>query len=164
MKVIIIMGVAGCGKTTIGKNVASKLSIPFFDADDFHSKQNIDKMTSGVALTDADRAPWLTTLANKIVEWSEGGGAVLACSALKETYRQQLMKPSAGQLNWVYLKAEIEIIKDRLAQRKNHFFNPNILETQFRDLEPPQYGFVVSIDKAPDLIVEEILSYFNKSH
>ncbi len=155
------MGVAGCGKTTIGKLLSKKLCIPFFDADDFHSTENIKKMASGTPLTDADREPWLETLAVKIREWNDTGGAILACSALKEKYRKTLMGSSSGNINWVYLESSMELIAERLRGRKNHFFNPLILESQFNDLEPPNYGVTVNINQTPDLIVEEILSYLN---
>lgn len=161
MKVIVVMGVAGSGKTTIGRLLSTRLKIDFYDADDFHPESNVKKMTNGISLDDQDRKPWLETLSHKISEWQNDGGAVLACSALKDKYRELLTNNSLESVSWVYLDADITLIKSRIAQRKDHFFNPSIIESQFATLEPPDYGLIVSVDQSPDLIVEKILSYLD---
>jgi len=115
---IVTMGVSGCGKTTISKLLADKLEIPYFDADDFHPKVNIDKMKKGIALTDEDR-PWFYDLANKMSDWKKNGGAVLSCSALKEDYRQILMS-KVSEVRWVYLSGSYDVIAERMEKIGNH--------------------------------------------
>ena len=153
--VIIIAGVAGTGKTTVGKLLAEKLGLPFYDADDFHPATNRKKMQAGVPLNDEDRRPWLETLSQKLQQWASGKGAVLACSALKEDYRQQLM--SVPQLTWIFLNGSFELIAGRLKARGGHFFKVELLESQFATLEMPRYGLHVEVSQSPELIVREIL-------
>lgn len=168
--VYIIMGVSGCGKTTVGKHLAKQLDIPFYDADDYHLPSNIVKMASGIALIDEDRWPWLDILAIEIQKWQQEKGAVLACSALKEVYRSRLFgvkdtdevsgEDSAfakAQKNIIYLKADFDAISKRLTSRKNHFFDPSLLQSQFDTLEVPSYG--LHIDTTADIkeIVGEII-------
>ena len=129
-KLIIVAGVSGSGKTTIGKLVAEKLSIPFKDGDDFHPQKNIDKMKSGQALNDEDRKPWLDILAKKLTEWSHEDGVVLACSALKEAYRQTLTVND--QVTWVFLEGSYELLESRMTARKNHFFKAELLKSQLK--------------------------------
>ncbi|WP_405212077.1 gluconokinase [Dokdonia sp. Asnod2-E02] len=158
--VYIVMGVSGCGKTTIGKKLAATLDLPFYDADDFHPQVNIDKMASGKPLQDSDRWPWLDMLAIKINTWSQAEGAVLACSALKEVYRERLYSDNAfakAKQNFVYLDASFETISKRLASRQNHFFNPSLLQSQFDTLEVPSYGIKVSVAQSTDQILTDIL-------
>ncbi len=154
---IITMGVSGCGKTTIGKLLADKLEIPYFDADDFHPKVNIDKMKKGIPLTDEDRYPWLSDLANKMTDWEKNGGAVLSCSALKEEYRQILMS-KVPKVRWVYLSGSYDVIAERMEKRGYHYMKSNLLQSQFEALEEPNYGIKVSILATPHKIVESILS------
>lgn len=111
------MGVSGCGKTTIGKQLALEQGLPFFDADNFHPKANIEKMKNNLALNDSDRLPWLNTLAEKIYEWENNEGAVLACSALKESYRAILTSKQSNIL-WVFLTGTFDLIIDRLKKGK----------------------------------------------
>ncbi|MEM7187207.1 MAG: gluconokinase [Bacteroidota bacterium] len=150
---IVIMGVSGCGKTTVGKELAGQLDLPFYDADDFHPQENIDKMQGGTPLQDADRWPWLQILAREMKDWSAHGGAVLACSALKESYREVLT--SEVQVEWVFLHAPFEIIFDRM-QAREHFMDPGLLRSQFDTLEPPSYGIHVNAVATIDEIVSEI--------
>lgn len=154
--IILIMGVSGAGKTLIGKKLADSLQLPFYDADDFHPASNIKKMHNGEPLNDHDRKPWLDGLARDMQQWEHDGGAVLACSALKEHYRDRL---SAGpvEIRIVYLKGSGEIIAGRLDRRKGHFFNPALLDSQLEALEEPANAITVSINKTPDEIVGEIL-------
>jgi 6-phosphogluconate dehydrogenase len=151
------MGVSGCGKSTIGKLLAKELGSQFFDADDFHPKSNVDKMSRGEPLTDEDRLPWLSKLGDLINDWQNGAGAILACSALKESYRA-ILAPSGTEIDWVYLKGDFETINKRMESRKGHFMDSEMLQSQFDVLEEPDYGIHVSIDSAPSKIVTSILS------
>ena len=150
------MGVSGCGKTTTGKLLAKKLDCPFYDADDYHPEINKSKMASGTPLTDADRQPWLETLAQLISETQ--GPLVLACSALKEAYRQTLDPQSLAF--WVVLSGDFETISERLAQRSDHFFDANLLQSQFDTLQLPDYGLHLPIDRSPTLLVSEITAHY----
>ncbi|HEX9825861.1 MAG TPA: gluconokinase [Flavobacteriaceae bacterium] len=154
---IVIMGVSGCGKTTIGKQLAKQLDLPYFDADDFHSASNIEKMKHGIPLNDEDRMPWLTLLANNIQTWDVQGGAVLSCSALKESYRK-LLASKSKQVNWVYLKGSFELIQSRLEHREGHYMKSGLLQSQFDALEEPNYGIHISIENTPELIISKIIS------
>ena len=156
-KLFVVMGVSGCGKTTVGKLLASKAGIPFVDADAFHPKENIQKMTNGIALTDIDRKPWLENLNRELQQKSQTTGAVLACSALKETYRTMLSK-DIESLQWIYLKGDYELIQKRMQQRVQHFMNVNLLQSQFDTLEEPTYGIHLSINNSPIKIVTQILN------
>lgn len=150
------MGVSGVGKTTIGKHLAAQLQLSFYDADDFHPKANIDKMSNGIPLQDKDRWPWLDHIAAQMPIWV-GQGAILACSALKEVYRKRLV-PSEFQKNvqWIYLEGTYNTIKERLVKRKGHFFNPELLKSQFETLEPPLYGLKIDISNTIDKIIQKI--------
>jgi 6-phosphogluconate dehydrogenase/gluconokinase len=154
---IVIMGVSGCGKTTIGIQLAKQLDLPYFDADDFHSASNIEKMKHGIPLNDEDRMPWLTLLANNIQTWDVQGGAVLSCSALKESYRK-LLASKSKQVNWVYLKGSFKLIQSRLEQREGHYMKSGLLQSQFDTLEEPNYGIHISIENTPELIISKIIS------
>ena len=157
--VLILMGVVGAGKTTVGALLAQKLGWKFADADDFHPRANIEKISHGVALDDSDRAPWLAAMHNAILRWNaEGQNVVLACSALKHSYRHQL---GAGQVQFVYLKGTRELIQQRLRARHGHFASETILESQFQDLEEPDDAIVVEIKKTPEKIVSEVVEKLN---
>jgi len=130
------MGVSGCGKTTIGKNLGKMLNIPFFDADDFHSYENIEKMKNGIGLNDEDRKAWLLDLSKHISTWSNTTGAVLACSALKAQYRNALQATATG-VEYIYLHAEKELIKQRFKLRSSHYMPSSLIDSQFIDLEKP---------------------------
>ena len=152
---ILIMGVAGSGKTLIGSMLAESLHYILADADQFHPAANIEKMTHGVPLTDADRQPWLLAMRQAIEGWTKSGqNAVLACSALKQSYRDLL---TAGMSTTVvYLKGSPELIYTRLLQRQNHFMKPQMLSGQFADLEEPTHAIVVDIAQTPAQLVNEI--------
>ena len=154
--IVILFGVSGTGKTTLGKMLAHELSLSFYDADDFHPKENIKKMASGSPLTDEDRLPWLQALAGLLHIWEMQGGAVLACSALKESYRMRLSR-EVENISWVYLNGSPDLIKSRLEQRKGHFFKPELLTSQLEDLEIPKSGIEVDIDQSPEKIISELL-------
>lgn len=159
--VIIVFGVSGSGKTTTGKLLAEQLNLPFYDADDFHSPGNVKKMSEGIALQDEDRKQWLEELADNIKQWGDGGGAVLACSALKEKYRKQLHV--CNDIQWVFLKGSPDLINERVKARKNHYMNPALLDTQIADLEMPAYGITVDVIKSPHLIVRRIMDRFENT-
>ncbi len=154
--IIVVMGVTGAGKTTVGRKLAQGLGASFYDADDFHSQGNKDKMGRGMALTDEDRRPWLETLHGLMEQWREKKNSlVLACSALKQKYRDLL---SAGlDVKWVYLKGDPETIRQRIEKRQGHFAGPAILESQFAALEEPSDAVVVDLREDPDTIVARIL-------
>ncbi|RPA66711.1 NADP-dependent phosphogluconate dehydrogenase [Cyclobacteriaceae bacterium YHN15] len=155
--IFIITGVSGSGKSTIGSLLSKKTNLPFFDADDFHPKANVEKMTQGIPLDDHDRMPWLNTLSDKIAEWENSGGAILACSALKESYRQILQ--SIPGIVWVHLKGEKPLLEERLQNRKNHYMNPGLLTSQLETWEDPDYGFHLDVSNTPEELVNEILNH-----
>lgn len=151
------MGVSGCGKTTIGKHLSTKIGIPFFDADDFHPKANIDKMKNNISLDDLDRMPWLELLAAKIKEWEDAGGAILACSALKESYRK-ILASKVKEIFWVVLTGNYELMNARLEKRNDHYMKSTLLQSQFDTLELPEYGLHINIEISIGDIINQINS------
>jgi len=135
----VVMGVSGCGKTRIGANFAKAMGIAFIEGDDYHPPENVRRMSSGIPLTDDDRAGWLQLLAARIREAKDAGtGLVLACSALKRSYREILRDAATPErLQFIYLRGTREVIGERLRARKGHFMNPALLESQFEALEEP---------------------------
>ena len=153
--IVIVMGVTGSGKTTIGEMLAKRLGSEFADADDFHSAANKDKMHRGIPLTDADRLPWLVSIHDYLAkEDGAGRNVVLGCSALKQTYRVILEDKLSVQL--VYLKGTYQVIDEHLRARKGHFADDKILAAQFADLEEPADAIIVDVRLTPEQIVEEI--------
>jgi gluconokinase len=160
--VLVLMGVVGSGKTTVGSLLAKRLGWLFADADDFHPAENIRKISHGIALTDADRAPWLAALRAAVERWqAQPQNVVLACSALKHSYRQELR---AGAVQFVYLKGDPELIATRLHQRRGHFASDSILLSQFEDLEEPTAALIVSIAQPPESIVSQIIDTLKLSN
>jgi gluconokinase len=155
--IVILMGVSASGKTTVGRLLAEKTGWPYFDADDYHPLTNIDKMRKGIALDDADRWPWLDRLHALVQEWlDKKENAVLACSALTAAYRERLGK--GPSIHWVYLKADRNLIHERLLRRTGHFMNPVLLESQFQTLEEPRDAIVLDARESPERLVEGLLS------
>jgi gluconokinase len=160
--IAVIMGVAGSGKSTVGQLLATKLGCSFLDGDLLHSPGNIEKMTHGIPLTDADRAPWLMAIHVRIAESFERGEClVVACSALKQKYRDTLEAGVA--VTWVYLKGSEELIRERLQHRQDHFMKPGMLASQFADLEEPVDAIVIDIRSEPKMAVAQIISELNLS-
>lgn len=139
--IVVVMGVSGCGKSTVGSLLASRLNCLFLDADEYHPPDNVAKMASGTALTDVDRQPWLESL-NKRLKGEEN--AVLACSALKASYRSVLAQ-GLTDCRFVHLRGSIELIRARLAERKHRYMPASLLESQFAVLEPPRDALDVDI-------------------
>lgn len=155
--VFIIMGVSGSGKSTVGQLLAAKTGFPFLDADDFHPVENINKMASGIPLTDDDRKGWLEGLQIKLQQQLQTGPVIIACSALKEKYRQILSGNFEPNCHWIFLKGDYATIYQRLAERPGHFMQPAMLESQFDALEIPAYAIEADINNSGEEIVKLIL-------
>ncbi len=162
--VYILMGVSGSGKTCVGGLLADRLGLPFHDGDDFHSAASVEKMRRGDPLTDEDRVPWLFDLALHVARWNLRGGAVLACSALKERYRAMLGWNGKEAVTFVYLKGDAGLIRRRMEEREGHFFPPGLLESQLEDLEEPRDAVTVSIEGTPPEICGRILDALGTRH
>ncbi|GAB4496821.1 MAG: gluconokinase [Anaerolineales bacterium] len=157
--ILIIMGVSGSGKTTIGSRLARELDWQFFDADDFHPPANREKMEQGFPLTDEDRAEWLTALQNLIRKnLEEGFSCVLACSALKQRYRELLAVNE--KVRYVYLHGSYDQVETRMKRRKDHYMPVQLLQSQFEALEEPQEAVIIDISYTPEEIVEIIRKGF----
>lgn len=154
--IVVLMGVSGVGKTTLGRLLAAELGWPFIDADDVHPAANVAKMKAGLPLTDADREPWLEALAAELRErLRRGESAVLACSALKEVYRERLRVDAS--VRFVYLYATPELIRRRLEERSGHFFPERLLASQLETLEEPASALRVDVSETPDAVVRRIV-------
>ncbi|WP_247716492.1 NADP-dependent phosphogluconate dehydrogenase [Sinomicrobium weinanense] len=159
---IFIMGVSGSGKSTIGKLLSQKTQFPFFDGDDFHPEANRQKMATGQPLNDDDRKGWLLAL-NELARKQLGSGScIIACSALKETYRVLLQKGMASQIKFVFLRGSYEQVLARMEAREGHFMPASLLTSQFDTLEPPEDAIIADITKKPEQIVSEIMETLSK--
>lgn len=153
--IILLMGVTGAGKTTVGQALANELHWTFADADDFHPPANVAKMRAGIPLDDADREPWLQAIHNAILSWiKRGESVVLACSALKDSYRKLLLVSVDVRL--VYLRGSFGLIADRLASRHDHYMNPNLLQSQFETLQEARGAIVIDVEEPVVQIVSRI--------
>jgi gluconokinase len=154
--IVVIMGVSGSGKTTVGRLLAQCLEWTYHEGDDFHSADNVEKMSKGIALTDEDRTPWLASIKKVIDESCEYGlDAVIACSALRSKYRSYLAD-RVSEIHFVYLKGDISIIRERMKFRERHYMGVDMLESQFASLEEPADAIVVDIRESPEDIVSHI--------
>ncbi len=163
--VIVLMGVSGCGKSTVGRALAERLGCPFFDGDDFHPPENVAKMATGTPLDDSDREPWLARLHDLIQDHlARGQVAVLACSALKKRYRRQLSADNQG-VRFIYLHGSYELIWARMQERSGHYMKADMLQSQFDALEIPDPQEAIAIDAAEDVdrIVDRILEQLDDS-
>ncbi|MBW4631837.1 MAG: gluconokinase [Iphinoe sp. HA4291-MV1] len=156
--IILVMGVSGSGKSTIGQLLADSLHWEFSDADAFHSPENLEKMQHGIPLNDLDRMPWLLALQQAIQQWlQENKNMVLACSALKASYRQVLVLDEEC-VKLVYLQGTFELIKKRLQMRHHHFMSEKLLKSQFDALEEPSGAITVDVSDSPEVIVRNIIA------
>lgn len=152
--IIYIMGVSGCGKSTIGQALSKKLEIPFYDGDDFHSTENIAKMTSGHPLSDDDRKGWLEAIHDFSTQQEQS--VIIACSALKESYREVLSKDIKAK--WVYLHADFQTIASRMKGRSDHFMPDSLIQSQFDILEPPKNAIEVDATQSIASIINDIVT------
>lgn len=158
-RIFLLMGVSGCGKTTVGKRLAEQLGCPFVDADDLHPPANKARMSAKIPLTDEDRWPWLQRVREVMDGTAAGRQCVVACSALKRAYRRLLMEGAEG-VRLIYLRGSFDLISERLAARKGHFMPPDLLRSQFATLEEPgpEEGLSVDISGDPESLVEACLA------
>lgn len=161
--VIVLIGPMGCGKTTVGKTLAARLGWPFNDADDYHPKNNVDKMRAGIPLTDQDRQGWLETLAARIAgTQAAGGNLVLACSALKQKYRDML-GVDQHQVVSVYLKGDSDLLQARIAARSHQFMNKDLLISQLATMEEPADGLRLDIGPGPEQLATAIIAWLRQT-
>lgn len=157
-RAVILMGVAGSGKSTVGTNLAKRLDWTFLDADDFHPAANVEKMSKGMPLNDADRMPWLRRLHDELDHRiGSGASVVLGCSALKESYRQ-IMQEGLSRIAYVFLDVDQLTLTERLGKRKDHFFPKGLLESQFAALERPQNALIVDASRSIEEVIEQIVA------
>ena len=156
--IVVLMGVSGVGKTTIGEALAARLGWRFIDADDFHPRENVAKMAAGTPLSDEDRWPWLAKV-NSVLRAEKN--AVLACSALKEAYRRRLTQ-GVADLRLVYLHGSFELIHARLAERRHRYMPASLLESQFAALEPPLEAIAIDVAAPPSVCVDAILHHLTQ--
>jgi gluconokinase len=163
--IVVLMGVTGSGKTTIGRLLASRMGWEFAEGDDYHSKDNVAKMHAGIPLTDEDRVPWLRALHQVLLDWHKSGkSGVLACSALKQAYRDVLAEGiPPSDIRFVLLKAPKEVLLERLKHRADHFMNPALLDSQLATLEIPSDALRVSAVQPPEDAVQQILDELKDS-
>ena len=154
--IVVLMGVSGSGKTTVGRLLAQRLDCAFYEGDEFHPAANIEKMSKGIALTDNDRLPWLADIKKTIDDCSQRGlDAVIACSALRKKYRC-LLSENVADVQFVYLKGDYSTIRERMSARDDHYMKPAMLESQFENLEEPDNAIVVDINHSPKTIASQI--------
>ena len=154
--IIVLMGVSGAGKTSVGVQLADDLGWPFYDGDTFHPKANVEKMRQDIPLTDADRFPWLTALRRLIDDLTrQETSAVVTCSALKQAYRDRLLD-GPGDIREVFLKGDFAFIQERMQKRSGHYFKADLLHSQFDALEEPDSGLVIDIAQPLEVMVQQI--------
>ena len=155
---VILMGVSGCGKTAVGIRLANELGWPFYDGDDFHPRENVEKMSNGIPLDDEDRTQWLAALHEMIVtHLAQDQSMLMACSALKQKYRDQLAGGNTGTV-FVYLKGDFDLIFERMRVRSGHYMKAEMLRSQFDALEEPNDALLVDVNQSLDVIVDQIIT------
>jgi carbohydrate kinase (thermoresistant glucokinase family) len=155
--ILVLMGVSGSGKTTIGERLGQRLGWPYLDADDYHPPANVDKMRAGTPLTDADRWPWLARMNALLHErTARGDNAILGCSALKQAYRERLAE-GLPDVRWVHLKGSFDLIRSRLEARRHRYMPASLLESQFATLEEPGDALTVDVGATPDEVVQAVV-------
>lgn len=157
IRVVVIMGVSGCGKSTIGTALAQQLNQPFFEGDDYHPAKNISKMSAGIPLTNTDRAPWIEAICLAIK--TKNQDAVLACSALNEDVRNRLQSGLAGMaVMFICLTGSMDVIQRRLAARAGHFMDPGLIQSQFDALDIPEDAIEISVDQSQETVINTALA------
>ena len=154
--VFYIMGVSGCGKSTVGTLLGEELGFPFFDGDDYHPEANIHKMSQGIPLNDKDRLPWLERIRALALEQGQAG-CVIACSALKAKYRKTLAEGLPHKVYWIFLDGDYQTISERMKKRSGHFMPEHLLRSQFETLEIPGEAIRIPVESAPKEQVAEII-------
>lgn len=155
--IVGVIGVAGSGKSTVGMMLADAMHYPFLDGDSLHSAADVAKMTRGIPLTDADRAPWLAATHARLLEaFRSGRSLVVGCSALRQSYRAALAEGIA--IDWVYLKGSETLIRSRLQRREGHYMKADMLASQFEALEEPSDAIIVDVSQSPEVIVEQVVA------
>jgi gluconokinase len=161
---VVVMGVSGCGKSTVGLLLAQACGVPYVEGDDLHSQDNVERMRSGVPLTDAQRRGWLELLSQRLAQaHAQSSGLVVSCSALKRAYRD-VLRTGAPELQFVHLQGERELLAQRTAQRVGHYMPASLLDSQLATLEPPQAderAMTCNVADSPDLVVRQIMTYLN---
>ncbi|BDZ42803.1 gluconokinase [Paraoerskovia sediminicola] len=164
---LVLMGVAGSGKSTVAQHVLARVELPFAEADEFHPEANVEKMSAGTPLTDEDRAPWLTAIRDWLSEQADGGrSALVTCSALRRAYRDRL-RTAHGHLVFVHLSGERSLLEDRITRRSGHFMKPEMLTSQLdtlERLEDDEDGIVLDVALSPDQITERVLMLLDRDH
>jgi gluconokinase len=155
--IVVVMGVSGSGKTTVGTMLADAMHCAFLEGDSLHSAANVEKMSHGIPLTDADRAPWLAAIHARLLDsFTRGECLVVGCSALKQSYRMVLAE--GVPIAWVYLKGSAALIRSRMQHRTGHYMKADMLASQFEALEEPSDALIVDVSQPPAAIVEQILA------
>lgn len=163
MTVFVIMGVSGAGKTTVGTQVSQRLGLPFFEGDAFHPQANIDKMSSGTPLTDADRVPWIDALTSGINHRADlKRDAIVACSALSRFVRQRIREHMQEPVEFILLHTDPSLIEDRLSKRATHYMKAGMLGSQLAALQMPRSAYCVDVSRPLDQVIQEVTDYISQ--